>query len=792
MNKTFRLIASMALGCSLLAPIPPAMAATTYKPGNTGFGVQLDANTKFGDTNETHPCAGRKLAYHSHIDAIYASHYDNELTTMIVDGQVPTPADQLCVRLAPDANPKGEEVSRFVVPFDNPSLGFLGKPGDIVWHAPQEVNFMDSWRPVWAGAGAFDPHHEYTVPTDFVDNKVTMELVEKDGPGEVEQFFYNRSVDQPHRMFSTRDNIMSFPLNVGSHGHYSWTFSEAGVYHLTWVVRGKKTDGSEEVSKPVTTTWLVGSDEEVGLKPGTTTELAPITKSAEAIRDELAKVANPTSTTAPTGPANPDVYTQSKDQVHKLLWTSNPYVLVQKGHQDMGLFGAGEDAKAQMHDDVTGDHRSTTFAYAVPNSALRSIPGKVAKDLGGICAGWLLPQAQDFDLPWQGFSTQNFDYSKITKDGVSVSISEFKGPGRMVTAHDSLSSTTVALDSADLTRTVQYAQPSHDHQTFVFTQPGAYRVTYTFDAKTTDGQTISKDIVAFYLVGDSALWDAAEVMEFDRAVLGFSEPQARDTTPECVAEPEPAPSTSLIPTTGPNAPATSVEKPVPTEPTPPVSGGSGSSEFFDNPEAVGLFIAGSFLAAKTIKHIADKHDHRDDNVTDSERKTKPRSGKNQAPALAAPMEPRPNETKTAGASGSATGASGDSSAKSGASSAKANAGGSSKNSNNNSSGTKSGVKTKPTKSAALGAKSTAKPSPTPAPNANSGVRALSNGSNSNSTEQTDPQLMSEQRATGLTAGGWLAGFILGIGVMALLGGLGLFVATYRTLRQVRGVEEFTD
>lgn len=717
-----------------------AAGPSEFRPGNVGFGVQVPADTTLPGSTELHPCAGRKLAYHSHIDAIYATHHDGELTNMIVDGQVPTPSDELCVRLAPDANSAGTEVSRLVVP-DDPKLAFLGEPGTILWYAPQEIPFADKWRPVWAGAGAFDPHHEWSVPTDFEGKKVTVELSDFKGPGQMEMFFYNRSEQQPDRRFSTKDNIRSTTLDVGSHGHYSWTFTKPGIYHLTWTITGKKKDGSTETSKPVTTTWLVGSDDDVQLPPGTTTELGEITTSAEDLRDAMFGEAP--STEAPV-PSETETVTESTEQVKKILWRSFPRTVVRGGHQDMGPVGKAGESKAYMHNDVDGqDHRSGSFFYAVPNTALRQIPSKISAELGGVCAGWVLPQSQDPALPWQGFSTERFDYSTLSTDGLTVSISAFDGPGRMITAHDSLTETTVALDSADPGSSIKYPDRAHDHMTFVFTQPGAYSVRYTFEGKTPEGKPVSNDLLAHYVVGDSALFDAATLLELDPAALGFAEPETRDSTPECTPEP---PADTVEPTTPPTQDSREID-----------------------PQAVGLALGGGVIAIRLAQHLMGLHGNAPAPAR-STAKNQPAQDKHQTP-VAQPEEPQPSVPQPRPVPAPQAGAAGGSAQKPNAQRAQS---GNSAAKSNTATAKPKGTSTRPSQ---------------PLPAQAGGIRPEPHSARA--SEQ--PEIAQASASHGITAGGWLAGFVLGLGVMALLGGLGLFVATARTLRGLRRryeLEEF--
>ncbi|MFV8381553.1 choice-of-anchor M domain-containing protein [Corynebacterium hindlerae] len=754
MKKTLSFVAASLLAFSTLVP---TAQATEFKPGNRGFGVNLPADTKMAGTDELHPCAGRKLAYQAHFDAIYATHYNGELTTMIVDGQVPVPADELCMRLAPDANRKGDEVSRLVVPYDDPNLSFLGEPGDILWVAPQEVDFTDAWRPLWAGAGAFDKHHELEVPTDFEGNKVNMTLAEVEGPGDVELFFYNRSVQKPKRIFSTKDKMMNFDLQVGSHGHYSWTFSKPGIYDLTWQVSGKKTDGSTETGPKVTTRWLVGSDEEVGLPEGTTKNLAPIKRSAEVIRDELSKAADPTAPPTP-GEAEREVYVQSKDQVQKLLWRSNPKKIITHGHQDMGLFGAGREAEAKMHSDVDGDHRSTQFVYAVPNRALHQLPSAIATQLG-VCAAWVLPQQQDFELPWPGFSTEKFDYSSVTADGLRLGLDKVEGPGRMIATHDSLTSTTIALDSEDLSLRVHYPKKAHDHMGFFFTQPGAYRVVYSFEGELAKGGKLYTEIVAYYMVGDSALYDAAETMGIDPKTLNLSEQPERDTTPTCEQNSDkPGTGESGTDETDPSTDPTSAA-PAPGSPTPPSEGGK--SQGNGAAENIGLALGLGAVGLKLASHLMNPDKNSKDSTT---AKTAPAAAAPAAKTGNSDNSPAPAKAQTGGSKAPASAGGGTG----GGTKAPASGGGSKPAAKSDSKAKKNSAA--PTKQTVAPKRAPSKKStPVPAaPNQNS----------------QNPQVTNSAQTGGLTSGGWLAGFVIGIGLMSLLGGLGLFLATARALRQL--------
>lgn len=295
MSTFLRRLAAIVTAVGLLAvtqvPVQAEMVTLTdnHKPGNLGFGVEVPENLD-------HVCAGRKLLYQAHVDALYGTYINDKLSTAVVDGQVVRPIDEVCLRLAPDADNEGVEVSRLVIP-DDPSFSDLGAPGTIVWYAPRTVDFMNDWRPVWAGMGAFDPNHEITVPENFVDNKVTFDLVNFDGPGDMSVFYETPSMEKPEYSLRTGKNpVTSFDYEVGGHGHYDWTFTKAGIYRLTVQIKARTTDGKDLLGEPKDLVWLVGSDSEVGLPEGTTENLNPITTPAETLREEMGLPAPPTET----------------------------------------------------------------------------------------------------------------------------------------------------------------------------------------------------------------------------------------------------------------------------------------------------------------------------------------------------------------------------------------------------------------------------------------------------------------------------------------------------------------
>ena len=484
-----------------LAAAPLAQAAE-HNPGDPGHSVELG--------KIDHPCAGRKLLYHSHNDALYGTYKNDKLTVMAVDGQQVTDQEKVCFRLAPDADADGNDVSTLTVPEDG-SLDFLGEPGSTVWAAPQSADWTDSWRPIWSGLGAFDPAHEAgEIPDNFVDDVMHFDLVDMDGPGDANVFFSSR-VGDPERLFSSADEDMrTITYDVGGHGHFTWTFSEPGIYEMTWQGRAELDGGGTERSEPVTQYWLVGDDATVGLPEGTTTDLRTPNTAQDTASPSASPSTRATPAPRPTTPAEkaPTSTVPAAPADRRKLITS--------GHMDMALVAEGSRIGAKLIDDSDphnqAQRESGSFIFAVPDAARKTLPAGASESFPDAPeAMWILPQAQEKNLPWLGFSTTRVAADALAQGSkVTVAMRDVDGPGRIYTWHEDLRGLRVELDSGDASKQLEYPVNAHDHQGFGFTEPGAYTATFTFSGTSADGEDFSEDMVATFAVGDEAVTAARE------------------------------------------------------------------------------------------------------------------------------------------------------------------------------------------------------------------------------------------------------------------------------------------
>ena len=509
--RFLRLVAAATL---VVASAPTALAAeltdTGHAPGDAGFGVDLPADTEW--EGQIHPCAGRKLLYHSHNDALYGTRVDGDLKVMAVDGQQVVDQDAICFRLPRDADAEGNEVSRIQIP-DDGSLDFLGTPGESVWIAPQSVDWNDNWRPIWSGIGAFDPAHEgdpEAIPSNFTDDVMHFDLTEMEGPGDVQIFFKN-SISPAEIVFNSADPAaQSVEYEVGAHGHFNWTFSKPGIYTMTWQGRAELDDGTQQLTDPITQYWLVGEDSDVGLADGTTTELREV---KHYVGGDAGEPAEPTTSAEPS-PSSTAAAPDARCEAASALRTK-PSASIGSGHMDMGLVGEG-GIEAKLFDDsdprTPTPRDSGTFLFEVPDRAQTAIPANFRSAFPGDPESmWVLPQAQVKGLPWLGFSTTRLTSDSLQQDSkITVTMRDVRGPGRIFTWHEGVNGAKLELDSGDSSRTLEYGLNDHDHQAFGFTQAGFYAATFTFAGTDAAGAPFSKDLTATFAVGDAAVQQAEE------------------------------------------------------------------------------------------------------------------------------------------------------------------------------------------------------------------------------------------------------------------------------------------
>ncbi|MDC4232530.1 TIGR03773 family transporter-associated surface protein [Actinomyces sp. B33] len=515
--------------------------------------------------NQKDPKTGRDMLYRKHVDAAHISWNDElgNFTVDVVDGPAENvrPASEVAMRLGPDADASGREVSRIKLPADN-SLSFLGKPGDILWNGPGQ--YYDGHRPIWAGYGAGQ------VPSTIDPDTVKLELVSVTGPGVMSVWRSGADFVQEDFNSANPDKRVS-RIVPGGHGHLNWSFTEPGRYTVTWRATAKSKSGETITSKDYDTLWLVGEDKDVDL-PDCTTAGAKITTPAEAFAGGT-----------PAGPTTPGAPSEEDADIDTVaLPAKGTYECLAPGHHDLSVV---TDDKGQMTSFLKDDtvspakkRESHTVVVPVPDSAssvLAPIGPKAALSVLGSAGAtiWTLPEVQKEGLVWLGFNTEGIDYSKVTADGVGFYTEEYEGPGTMVlwdydpmlganarmTLRPGTGSAAGLGSRLNESEKIIFREASHRHLATSVNKPGIYRMSNLWKAEYAKDSGWPERMYAFfdvyYAVGDEAVAAACGSAP--------SPDPAPDESPKPQPDAKPEPDATHQPDTKPEPDATPDAKPQP-------------------------------------------------------------------------------------------------------------------------------------------------------------------------------------------------------------------------------------
>lgn len=154
-------------------------------------------------------------------------------------------------RMPSDVVARVSDASLLTVP-DDPAYAFLGMdPGADAWVIPQ----VREPGVIWAGWNTQEP-----AVLDSLGLGTTQRILGVDGPGDVTVYLQSGNFGEPQPLWSTHD---PFPqeswIEVNTHTHANWVFSEPGVYLVELEFEGDLIDGSHVVARD-TLHFAVGDD----------------------------------------------------------------------------------------------------------------------------------------------------------------------------------------------------------------------------------------------------------------------------------------------------------------------------------------------------------------------------------------------------------------------------------------------------------------------------------------------------------------------------------------------------
>jgi surface-anchored protein len=167
---------------------------------------------------------------------------------------------------------------------DDPAYSFVGaEPGASVWVVPQTQN-PDV---VWLGWNTQDPEVMASI-----DRGVTLSLTGMQGPGVMTTYLQSGSFGEPQLLWDSRlADPQPIWVDVNTHTHANWVFTEPGVYLLRLEATADLVDGSTVTDTQVIR-FAVGTDTPVddaaaavwdgGEDPAPAAETPPAASAADA------------------------------------------------------------------------------------------------------------------------------------------------------------------------------------------------------------------------------------------------------------------------------------------------------------------------------------------------------------------------------------------------------------------------------------------------------------------------------------------------------------------------------
>ncbi len=155
----------------------------------------------------------------------------------------------------------------------NAQFDFVGgTPGENVWVVPQ----TEQAGVPWVGWNTQSPSL-----VDAVDRGVTLEFLGHSGPGEFSLFLQNGGFEAPQVLWSTaKQQQEGFWVDLNTHTHANWTFTEPGVHQVGVRFSGKTKDGSDFSTDGVLT-FAVGNDTDVAEAQNTEWDPAAVNEKAD-------------------------------------------------------------------------------------------------------------------------------------------------------------------------------------------------------------------------------------------------------------------------------------------------------------------------------------------------------------------------------------------------------------------------------------------------------------------------------------------------------------------------------
>ncbi|WP_158564032.1 TIGR03773 family transporter-associated surface protein [Jiangella anatolica] len=539
----------------------------------------------------------RVVLDHEHVDLISPRLTGGEL---VLEAKVGEANDH--VFYAPDdvlVHLKDPE-ARVAVP-DLEEYAFLGEPGAPLWLIPQ----TQDPEVVWAGWST-----EELALGAFRDDIVHLTLRGVEGPGGLEVFSYDEG-GMPRRIFSSTAALDPWPQPVPMHSHANWAFTALGEYTVTFEVSGTLADGTEVTTGPVDYAFVVGDvecdpgepgdetggdesggdesggdesggDESGGDESGGDESGGDESGGDESGGDESGgdeSGADGGTTTPTPDPTTTSTTTPTTKPTTKVCvprpsstgtggssapsdpggGTSGDPVVLTTEHVDL-LAPSYESGRMSLRAKVgsAADHTyydpADVLVNVVPAAASTVPSGDNYAFLGTAGAPlWLIPETQNPEVVWAGWSTEDLAAGTFAGDAVDMRLVSAEGPGTVEVFQTTGFGDIARIFSSEESLPARHQSVGqHVHANWAFSAEGSYTLTFEVSG-TAGGEAVTTGPVEYtFVVGELSGARNALASGAGAAAPAVYRTQPTvtqvDSTPTPSPTPTPTPSASPSPT----------------------------------------------------------------------------------------------------------------------------------------------------------------------------------------------------------------------------------------------------
>jgi surface-anchored protein len=425
----------------------------------------------------------------------------------------------------------------------NPSFAFLGEPGSTVWLLPQ-VQEPDL---LWPGFSS-----EQIASGVLEGNALSWRLTGVDGPGRVYLFETGSFGEVVMSFRSDQPLPQSKAMAVGVHAHYNWAFTAPGRYTLTFEVTGTRAGGGQLTTGEVAYTFVVGGFGDLGVElaigevrdryaPGDTVTLEAAQRPRTVLDryDWLVKCPGDAGFAAVDGahgaahsfPAELDgdgcqyrATVSAPDG--EAIATSEPVTVrvevpffggltaLSAGHVDAVAPHYEDGALVITVKDDIGDEEivrdpSDVVLHAKTPASEVVVPEH--EDFAFLGAPgdpiWILPQLQNPEILWAGFSSESIPPGAFAGDQLTWTLTDADGPGDAFLYVEDWLGLPIHRFGTDqpLPQSVTMPTSTHDHFNWAFTALGRYTLTFEIAGTPVGGSELRSGEVEYQvLVGGYA------------------------------------------------------------------------------------------------------------------------------------------------------------------------------------------------------------------------------------------------------------------------------------------------